>query len=588
MLAKDEVLQERYRIIRQLGHGGMGAVYEARDERLGSSVALKEIIVELDKIPTEKQRELFLRAFEREAKLLANLHHEAFPRVMDYFSEENRQFLIMELVHGDDLGAQLDKIRKPFPLADTLKLIDQLLDALDYLHTQKPPIYHRDIKPQNLKVTSRGKIKLLDFGIAKSVDNNASTMTNHTFVGATLNYSPIEQILPAITATFREFIILKHNDKAQIVLNQNTNDQCDLYAVGATFYHLLTNRIPVDSAKRSLEVWEGNMDPLPNPSALNPGIPPSISAFLLKALEIERENRFATAIEMQAALQNAMLSEKNRQLAADTQRKINEEQTLPAIETKFLPVADEQKTLDQTISQAQTERIFPDNEMIAETTNNIFANTQASHTQSAYTQSSHTQPSNIEASPIAPAVTESQPIEVFNTQPSGSISKPEPVDAPYFDKNPVAENRREFVQAPPVIDRVTETNPKAKLFWLVPVAAVIILIAGSVGGFVWLNNSGSAPAQVKSTANQAASNSTATTTTPDSTNTSPDVSPSSSKSPLPPQSSAGTTDGQPKPTVAPTKTRPVIQNPVTPKPTKPPVKRDLSDDCIYNGRCKND
>ena len=140
MLAKDKILQARYRIIRQLGQGGMGAVYEAKDERLGSLVALKEILFELENLENAKQQDLFRHAFEREARILANLHHEAFPRVIDYFSETDRQFLVMELMQGDDLNELLEKRGSPFLVAEVLYWAELLLDALDYLHTQNPPI----------------------------------------------------------------------------------------------------------------------------------------------------------------------------------------------------------------------------------------------------------------------------------------------------------------------------------------------------------------------------------------------------------------------------------------------------------------
>ncbi len=252
MLAVDTVLENRYRIVRLLGQGGMGAVYEAVDERFGTPVALKEILIELANVASEKKRDLVMKAFEREAKSLANARHEAIPFVRDYFSESGSQFLVMELVEGDELADLLVKREKPFPLADVLNWLDQLLDALDYLHTLSPPIIHRDIKPQNLKLTQRGKIKLLDFGIAKSIDDSASTITNQTFVAATLNYSPIEQILRVIDPTFREFIVLNHKEEAERVLNQTTDARCDLYALGATFYHFLTNHPPIDAPKRSV------------------------------------------------------------------------------------------------------------------------------------------------------------------------------------------------------------------------------------------------------------------------------------------------------------------------------------------------
>jgi serine/threonine protein kinase len=473
MLAKNEVLQNRYRIIRQLGHGGMGAVYEANDKNVGSSVALKEIIIELDKIPTAKQRELFRRAFEREARLLASLHHEVFPRVMDYFSEENRQFLIMELVFGDDLGELLVKNKKPFALETALQWADHLLDALDYLHTQNPPIYHRDIKPQNLKATARGKIKLLDFGIAKSVDQAASTLTNQTFVGATLDYAPIEQILPAITPTFREFIVLKHHQKASAILSQNTDARCDIYAVGATFYHLLTNRTPVDSAKRSLEIWEGNPDPLPNPGEINADIPPPISAWLLKALEIERENRFASAIEMQKALQIAIA-------AAKSVRQTTEKIIVPPAPKSF------SKDAENHLTEAVTENILEEKSARVKTEQKII-----SDTQTAPFQSSHTEPSAAQTPFPEPSVTQSLPVEVSGTSASGSISKSEFTDSPYFDEKLVEENKP-APEPVPFVEPQPEPKSGFNILLLLPIFAIGLLTVGGIGGgIIWLNRSNS-------------------------------------------------------------------------------------------------
>ena len=136
----------------------MGAVYEAVDQRLDTTVALKETL-----FADERLR----KQFEREARLLARLHHPALPRVSDHFSEDDGQFLVMQFIPGDDLSEMMTRKRSPFPANQVLTWADQLLDALDYLHTQDPQIVHRDIKPQNLKLTSRGQIILLDFGLAK-------------------------------------------------------------------------------------------------------------------------------------------------------------------------------------------------------------------------------------------------------------------------------------------------------------------------------------------------------------------------------------------------------------------------------------
>src|ERR687885_2994845 len=148
MIAPNTLLQNRYLVLNQIGEGGMGAVYIATDQRFGSTVALKETLFD---DPTLR------RAFEREARLLNRLRHPALPRVSDHFTEGDGQFLVMEFIAGEDLSAMLTRQGSPFPVADVLRWADDLLDALDYLHTQEPPVIHRDIKPQNLKLTPRGQ-----------------------------------------------------------------------------------------------------------------------------------------------------------------------------------------------------------------------------------------------------------------------------------------------------------------------------------------------------------------------------------------------------------------------------------------------
>src|SRR5436190_17572626 len=178
-------LQGRYRIVRPLGAGGMGAVYEAIDERLQVTVAIKE---------TFAVEARLRRQFEQEARLLAQLSHPALPRVSDYFTEDERSFLVMQFIAGDDLARAIAERSGPFPRAQVIAWADQLLDALIYLHTRERQIIHRDIKPHNLKVSAGGRIALLDFGLAKTHAPDHSTTQSSSVFGYTRRYSPLEQI----------------------------------------------------------------------------------------------------------------------------------------------------------------------------------------------------------------------------------------------------------------------------------------------------------------------------------------------------------------------------------------------------------
>ncbi|MDH3528588.1 MAG: protein kinase [Acidobacteriota bacterium] len=307
MLIEGDILRERYRVIERLGQGGMGAVYEAHDNVFDTSVALKEVIIDTSVAFDTKAQEMARSAFEREAKILAKINHETIPHVKDFFVEENSQFLVMELVDGVDLAKLLKERKEAFPIPTLLEWTDQLLDALEYLHSQSPPIIHRDIKPQNLKLTSRKKIKLLDFGIAKGTESQAAnTVTNQTFVAATLNYSPIEQMIRVLDPTFLAVITHKYGDRVEEILKQNADVRTDIFALGATLYHLATNKHPAEAIKRGVEIWDGKPDPLENPRALNPSIPEEFAQFLLKAMRPSRDHRFATATEMRNSLQQIL------------------------------------------------------------------------------------------------------------------------------------------------------------------------------------------------------------------------------------------------------------------------------------------
>ena len=272
MFSTDTVLQHRYRVIRPLGRGGMGAVYEAFDERLSRTVALKETLAETDELR---------RAFAREARLLANLRHPALPKVLDHFDEGSGLFLVMEFIPGDDLGRLLE-LGRTFAPAQVLGWADQLLEVLDYLHGLDPPVLHRDIKPSNLKLVPAGHVILLDFGLAKG---SAGQMPGTGFTSL-LGYSPVYSPLEQMQGT-------------------GTDERSDLYSLGATLYHLLTGVRPPDALSRATAVVNGQPDPLRSPDRVRSEVPASVSAGLMRAMALDTRGRPRTASEMRAQLRAA-------------------------------------------------------------------------------------------------------------------------------------------------------------------------------------------------------------------------------------------------------------------------------------------
>lgn len=275
MLPLNTTLQGRYQIVAQIGRGGMGAVYKAIDTRLRNTVALKQTLIE---------GEIARRAFEREAQLLAGMRHPALPKVSDHFTDELGQFLVMEFISGEDLGTMLLQRGEPFAVAEVLSWGDRLLDALEYLHTHNPPIVHRDIKPQNMKLTDRGEIILLDFGLAKGASSAQSTRSASTgsIFGYTPHYAPLEQIQ-----------------------GTGTGPRSDLYALSATLYNLLTGSPPPDALTRAAARINDEPDPLQMANQLNPEVPPAVATVLYQAMAQKPDQRPESATAMRRMLRDA-------------------------------------------------------------------------------------------------------------------------------------------------------------------------------------------------------------------------------------------------------------------------------------------
>ena len=277
-LSPGAILWSRYCIVQLVGRGGMGAIYQAEDLRLeGRLCAIKEVIPEPG--ASLERREQLQAQFYREATILARLDHPNLPKVSDYFTEGERDYLVMDFVPGHDLRELIEEARAKgefLPEEQVLAWAEQLLDALEFLHNQEPPLLHRDIKPANIKLTPAGTIKLVDFGLVKLMTpNDESTITVLQGRGS-VQYTPLEQYGGE---------------------SGHTDVRSDIYAVGATLYHLLTGQPPVDAKQRFLRP-----DVLPAPRALNPSISPHVERAILYAMAMHPDDRPPGIAALRSAL----------------------------------------------------------------------------------------------------------------------------------------------------------------------------------------------------------------------------------------------------------------------------------------------
>ncbi len=265
------IVQERYYVNCLLGKGGFGAVYLVRDQRVrGNVFALKETV---DSSKKERDR------FTFEGEVLKRFDHPSLPRVYRTFDDEknHRAYILMDYIDGPNLEVLRQKQpEKRFSIARTIQIMAPIIDAIDYLHTQQPPIVHRDIKPSNIITPTAGNnTVLVDFGIAKEYDVDATT-------------TAIRRCSPGYGAPEQ--------------YASGTNPRTDIYSLGATFYALLTGQVPVDAVNRMTQIGSYNIDPLEPVTTLAPEVPSHVADAILRALEIRSEDRFATVDEFWQAL----------------------------------------------------------------------------------------------------------------------------------------------------------------------------------------------------------------------------------------------------------------------------------------------
>ena len=263
-LAIGTTLHNRYRIAKLVGQGGFGVVYRGWDLTLGRPVAVKENFYSTAAAQGQ---------FEREARLLANLRHPNLPVVFDHFVLPGQgQYLVMEFIEGQSLGAMVIERGRPLDEAEALAWVRQVCTALEYLHTRKPPIIHRDIKPANIIITDDGRAVLVDFGISKEYDPSKGTTAGAKAV--TAGFSPPEQYGRG-----------------------RTDPRSDVYALGATLYATLTGRVPPEAPDLS-----SGADVLSPPRTLNPAVSEATSQAVMAAMTLSISQRLGSVSQLKQAL----------------------------------------------------------------------------------------------------------------------------------------------------------------------------------------------------------------------------------------------------------------------------------------------
>jgi serine/threonine protein kinase len=366
MPATSELLQKgRYRFDSSTPEPGSSHAVQAFDTTSETKVYVKEIAVRLGKVTTLSQQENMRQNFENAARRLTAFSHDSLLQVKDFYSEVGRQFLVLEDLDGDDFQTLMGMNKRPFAVEDVLDWADQLLDAVNYLHNLSPRILHKNISPRNLKLTPAGKIKLLGVAVADDSGNLLSTSLGGTDEGV-LNFSPLELIWEGLDTASQKVILNSYDERSEKVLKESPDVRSDIYSLGATLYFLLTAKTPVDPLERSIELLEGNSDPLKAPKIVDTRIAPEISDVLMRAMEIKRENRYDSATIMRQVLRTAVVRVKERE-AAETQELEEAAEFLRGTQKLQMPVpASEPKVSEQSEAEILTQKLREAEELRAE------------------------------------------------------------------------------------------------------------------------------------------------------------------------------------------------------------------------------
>ena len=274
----------QYRLVEQLGQGGMATVFKGYHARLERYVAIKALH------PAFTEDENFLARFNREAKVVANLDHPNIVPIYDFSEHERRPYLVMKYIEGETLKARLTA--QALTLEETLRIVEKAGDALAYAHDQG--VLHRDIKPSNVLLTSDGQIYLADFGLARIAAAGESSLTADRMVGTPQYMSP-----------------------EQAVAKSDLDHRSDIYSFGVMLYEMVVGQVPFNADTPFAIIHDHIYTPLPLPRTVNPEVPEAVERVLLKALAKEPEDRFETMQDFMGALRKAIRENISPELSAD-------------------------------------------------------------------------------------------------------------------------------------------------------------------------------------------------------------------------------------------------------------------------------
>lgn len=309
MPATIPLLQEgRYTLEQEFPYVENCFLFQAHDTQKDDAVTIVEVPLSHTKGGSNQTDQ-----FTEQAERLVLFRHNSVVSVRSYFSEGGRNYLVLDPIDGVDLGTVLGDQTRTITIADMAGWADNVLDALNLMHQSRPPMAFSNLRPENIFLRADGTAALLPAGMLYRSSRTPGSSAGVSAGNSPIAFSPLEQIWSGLDAASQKVIISKYDEASERTLKQGLDARSDLFSLGATLYKLMTGRTPADALERSIEMIEGNPDPLVSPNKVDAAIPFEISDVIMKAMEIRREYRFDSAAIMRQVLKTALVRVRERE-----------------------------------------------------------------------------------------------------------------------------------------------------------------------------------------------------------------------------------------------------------------------------------